>query len=537
MTTSSQCVDTMTGPYRATANNSPCQLCDGAQCGACIELADIETQIEVLHSRLRDLHEKRRVARSKRNHIHNRLIHQLPLEIVSLIFTLCLSPRPSDGSGFISEHFPFALSAVCQAWRAFALSTPSLWSNPISIKVYTPNIAHINHRLMYSGSLPISIRLASNLSTHGANTDGLMKSAEVLRLVKKNLHRTHFLCLHGSDELIEWFDSTSNCPTSTPLLQEFHVHCPDADFGYSDLRLSTMLPRSQTVFATSCCLDSLDLDRNNVSNSTIGDITVWCSLMLLSRSGRRRVSLDIDEDDPRFNLPDTPIVHQSIRYLALSGWETANIIFSCTTINSLDTLVIELFNKFLLMAPKFVDFLRGSSCPLRCLEMTFIGPFTADTLISVLSEIPTLQELDLADNFNLAFLGAGAEFIEPLLERLSLTQSSGDGTFLPRLHRFKYKGRPKPSVTLLLDIFPGFVDSPHVVTVPSHSTRSLQTVDVGIVTFDADLESWGLPEIPKSQILHILQLRKNGKHFSFTYFTESEEIDLVEYSMRRQSLR
>ena len=378
-----------------TAKDSPCQLCDGAPCEACSELADIETQIEQ-HSRLRDLHEKHRVARSKRNYIHNRLIHQLPLEIVSFIFNLCLSPRSSDGSRFVPENFPFTLSAVCQAWRAFALSTPSLWSNPISINVDTPNIAHISHRLMYFSSIPISIRLVSNFPTRSANTDGLMKSAEVLRLVKKNLHRTNFLCLNASDELIERFDSTSNCPTSTPLLQEFHVHYCDAKFGYSDLRLSTMLPRPQPVSATSGCPDSLDVDWDKVSTSTIGDITLWCSLMLLPRTKRHRVS--IDEDDPRLNLPDTPTVHQSIRYLSLTGGELAHSVFSFTTINSLDTLVIEQFNEFLLVAPKFVDFLRRSSCPLRCLEMTFIDPFTPDTLIGVLSEIPTLQELDLTDD-------------------------------------------------------------------------------------------------------------------------------------------
>ncbi len=423
----SQCGDTMTGLYRATTNNPPCQLCDGAPCGTCIELADIETHIEVLHFRLRDLHEKHRVARSKRNHIHNRLIHQLPLEIVSLIFTLCLSPRPSDCSGFVSEHFPFTISAVCQAWRALALSIPSLWSNPISVNVSTPNIAHINHRLMYSGSLPISIYLHSNIPPHGANTDGLIGSAEVLSLVKKNLHRTNYLCLNLSDELIKRFDSTSNCPTSTPLLQEFHVHCPDAEFGFSELILSTMLPRPRTVFGTSCYSESLLLDWNNVSNSTVGNITVWCSLMLFSRA--KRLNHFPLEDDPRFNLPDTPIAHQSISYLALSEWEPANTIFSFTTINSLDTLVIGLLSGFLSVAPKFVGFLRRSSCPLRCLEITLTEPLTADTLMSVLAEIPTLQELILTVDDD---EDAGA--VELMLKRLSLTQSSGDSTFLPRLH-------------------------------------------------------------------------------------------------------
>ncbi len=70
-----------------------------------------------------------------------------------------------------------------------------------------------------------------------------------------------------------------------------------------------------------------------------------------------------------------------------------------------------------------------------------------------------------------------------------------------------------------------------MVTVPSHSTRALQMVDVKILIFDSVLESSGVPKIPKSHIQHILQLRKSGKHFFITYFTETEEIDLIEYSM------
>jgi len=507
-----------------TAKDSPCQLCDGAPCEACSELADIETQIEQ-HPRLRDLHEKHRVARSKRNYNHNRLIHQLPLEIVSFIFNLCLSPRSSDGSRFVPENFPFTLSAVCQAWRAFALSTPSLWSNPISINVDTPNVAHISHRLMYSSSIPISIRLDSNLPTHGANTDGLMKSAEVLRLVKKNLHRTKYLCLNVSDELIEKFFLTSNCPTSTPLLQEFHVHFRGGEFNYSDLRLSTMFPGPQSFFEASGCPDSLDVEWDNVFTSAIGDITIWCSLMLLTRTKCHRFS--IDEDDPLLDLPVTPTVHQSIRFLGLTGGELAHSIFSLTTINSLHTSIIERFNN--LLAPKFVDFLRRSSCPLRCLIMSFIEPFTPDTLMGVLSEIPTLQELDLTDDSHRTIANAGP--IDLLLKRLSLTQSSGDGTFLPCLNIFRYRGEPEPSVTLLLDIFPAFVHSSHVGTVPSHSTRSLQMVDVHIMIFEVSFDSFERPKLSKSQIQHILQLRENGQHFSFIYTTGPLKIDLIEYSM------
>jgi hypothetical protein len=75
------------------------------------------------------------------------------------------------------------------------------------------------------------------------------------------------------------------------------------------------------------------------------------------------------------------------------------------------------------------------------------------------------------------------------------------------------------------------VHSSHVVTVPSHSTRPLQMVDVWIMIFEVTFDSFERPKLSKSHIRHILQLRKTGKHFSFTYCTGPEKIDLIEYSV------
>ena len=514
----SNCGDTTTRLYRATANNPPCQHCDGAPCGPCSELADIETQIETLHSRLRDLHEKHRAARSKRNIIHSRLIHQLPPEIVSHIFSLCLSPRPSNCFVFRSDGFPFTISAVCRAWRACGLSTPSLWSNPISVDVNKPYVAHLNHRLMYSGSLPVSIRLHSTRRAI-PNTDDSIGSTEVMSLIKKNLHRTHYLCLCLSGEHIKKFSSISNGSSSAPLLQELHVHCPDVR-GSSELKLSTTLPRPRTVHV-SYHANFIHLDWDNVSNLTLKETTIHCSLVLLSKAKRLvNFTLHINGEISRPSSPDTPIVHQSIRHLTLSGVEAADTIFSCSTMTSLDTLFISKLTEFFDIYQGFATFLRRSSCPLRCLEISFANRFTGDTLINVLSEIPTLQELSLIDNYDVA---DEAEAIGSLLERLSLTQSSGNGIFLPHLRSFEYEGVPVPSYTLLLGIFP--VDPP-----PS---GGLQKVGVKIWAHP-DNPNWPWPPfISKDDIQRILRLREAAKHISITvHIWESEDpFDFVQRSM------
>ncbi len=488
-----------------------------------MELADIETQIEVLHSHPRGLHEKHRAARSKRNHIHNILIHQLPLEIVSRIFTLCLPPHESHDFSFKSEDFPFTISAVCQAWRALALSTPSLWSRPISVNVITSDVAHINHCLVYSGSLPISIRLYSDIPPDSAtpNTDDLIDSTEIMCLIKNNLHRADYLCLDLSDDLIERFNSISNCPSSTPLLQELHVHCPEA-WGSSKLKLSTTVPRPRTVCASAYYANFIDLDWDNVYDLTLKQTTIGCSLVLLSMAKRLvDVTLDIVGEDSLLTFPNTPIVHHSIRNLTLNGVEAADIIFSFTTITSLDSLSISCSKDFLPISLRFATFLQRSSFSLRCLDISFLDHFTGRTLMNVLSKIPTLQELTIADDFN----GTEAKAIESLLERLSLTQSSGDSTFLPLLRKFAYTGSPVLPFNLLLDIFPA--DTPGEDALTLHPTRALQEVDIRICSNLIISNSPGRPLMPEGDIQRILQLRKAGKHISISEGT----IDVVEWSI------
>jgi hypothetical protein len=198
-----------------------------------------------------------------------------------------------------------------------------------------------------------------------------------MNLIKKNLHRTDYLCLNLSGEHIKKFSSTSDCPSSTPLLQELHVHCPDGVRDSSLLKLSTTLPRPRTAHAFSYYANSLEImclfhtqgnnhpllpcQRQNAS-STLPCISMGKTL--------------------RPSYPNTPIVRQSIRHLTLSGVEAVDTIFPCSTMTSLTTLFISDFTEFFEISPGFAPFLRQSPCPLRCLEISFANRFTGDTLIN-----------------------------------------------------------------------------------------------------------------------------------------------------------
>src|SRR6267154_5720814 len=76
----------------------PCEYHDGMPCEPCFEIAQIEAQIENLHSRLKDLRQQHRQASLRRNHLHSPLIHRFPLEIVTDIFTNAFPHRASPCS-------------------------------------------------------------------------------------------------------------------------------------------------------------------------------------------------------------------------------------------------------------------------------------------------------------------------------------------------------------------------------------------------------------------------------------------------------
>src|SRR5260221_13558937 len=79
-----------------TATHPPCEHRDDTLCEQCKSLTEIEFQIHVLHSQLKHLHHHHCQTLVRRNHIHSPIIHRLPLEIVSYIFTLAIQPIESS---------------------------------------------------------------------------------------------------------------------------------------------------------------------------------------------------------------------------------------------------------------------------------------------------------------------------------------------------------------------------------------------------------------------------------------------------------
>ncbi|KAF8958448.1 hypothetical protein BDZ97DRAFT_1923631 [Flammula alnicola] len=156
-----------------------------------------------MHRKLANLVEKRRALKTQVNHHHNPLIHGLPSEIASHIFTLYvesindyfLSDNPYDKAHWSP---PLLLAAFCKTWREIAFATPRLWA---CVNILLSDFDYLGLQaelvkqwLDRSGELPLSINLFTDFPKRGQVKfpEYCLPSLDVLR---QYVHRWRSLTL------------------------------------------------------------------------------------------------------------------------------------------------------------------------------------------------------------------------------------------------------------------------------------------------------------------------------------------------------
>jgi hypothetical protein len=128
------------------------------------EIKDIDQQIDTVQKTLDELQGRRRKLQDFVNS-HQALmspIKRLFPEILQLIFKFCL---PSTNAPMHSKEAPMLLGRICAGWRAFAYSTPDIWSSvhivvpPRSSPLTLLRLEALQDWLHRSGSTPLSISI------------------------------------------------------------------------------------------------------------------------------------------------------------------------------------------------------------------------------------------------------------------------------------------------------------------------------------------------------------------------------------------
>ncbi|KAF9481260.1 hypothetical protein BDN70DRAFT_553789 [Pholiota conissans] len=148
-------------------------------CIPCEELASIDRQISEAETLLAALRAKRRTICNQRNRTHDPVTSELPVEIVSQIFTNILpidvdrrytiptkhqnrTQSRSQSEGILTT--PVVLGAVCTSWRTISWSISQLWAT-ISIDIscfYKNYIDLLREWLSRSGERPLYILITKS---------------------------------------------------------------------------------------------------------------------------------------------------------------------------------------------------------------------------------------------------------------------------------------------------------------------------------------------------------------------------------------
>ena len=452
--------DDYTDISRLAARNIPCNHNrNGTQCEVCREIAEVELEIEGLHSRLMALHEKHRTLRIKRNNSYN-IISKLPYDIVSNIFLLCLpqidkerSPDDRDCLDFSTPCLPLTLGAVCDSWRRLVHSIPRLWTT-ISIDIYKSNLQGVSHYLQLSRSATLVVRLHAHSDYASASVS--VRILDVITLVKQNLYRMAFLCIDLPCQYMKAFSRQGlDTPKNLPILEELHLHCSSQMCTVShDFTISIDPPRPHRVVLSSSSIKNMQLDWSSLRHLSF-DVVGWHpseslitdALSLLSK-GKWLQVVDFCIDIPGVLRPLSGmpriLTQNSIHNLRLYGY-IATIFLKHTTMPNLVSL--SLWEMTLHTTSLFLSFLQRSACPLTTLDLRFDK--LEQEIIKFFRSTPKLQHLALditrahvdSEKHIVRFL----EHLHMVIPRDSESASVQLGNhsqdmFLPLLRKFIYAG-------------------------------------------------------------------------------------------------
>ncbi|KAF9480630.1 hypothetical protein BDN70DRAFT_877323 [Pholiota conissans] len=148
----------MADPFQSNEDELLCDLDHPYRCGPCQKVEQMDQRIKDISALLAALKQERQTLKEQAvdNHIRSPLVHCLPPELTTYVFSLCIH------GDIHTMRVPLHLSAVCRLWRNIAHAAPQLW-NAIGLKVSRsssfPPPPLMEEWLQRAGALPLSLDL------------------------------------------------------------------------------------------------------------------------------------------------------------------------------------------------------------------------------------------------------------------------------------------------------------------------------------------------------------------------------------------
>ncbi|KDR86095.1 hypothetical protein GALMADRAFT_235326 [Galerina marginata CBS 339.88] len=492
----------------------------------------LASQILEAKRTLGDLIRQHQDLKTQKNRIHDPITSRMPPEVVSSIFEFCLPPTPCDSDCFhtLSKGEPLKLGAVCRAWREIAWSTPRLWT-VISVCISAPNLPArydiARGWLVRSGGLPLTIHIFTSVP---CNTDDLLTSQDTLhfiKLINQHSSRWHRLNLSVPFPLVSEFCGDSSSGSIIRTLQLHPKYTRGTPYG-GQFSMGNVKPRPTNVSLSSHRLKAVNIEWNNVTQTTLRDLQVDECFELLRRAPKLRNCEFVDFSTCRtgqeqFPIPENIIVHHQLRSLSLDFPADSGAVSSiCEKVSfpALLRLACTMEDEFF-PVQSFVSFLKRSPCPLEKLFIMDTHFDNDGTVIDLLQVTPSLVRLDLLPHRSADYSP------DRLFERLARTSiAKDDDIFLPKLRFFRYHVEENIS----WDLIPGIFGSLRELDNPRR--RPLESVWIHLDRGADDEEP--LRYIDKVTLPRLLSVLEAGLDLDVGYPTE--ELDLIVASMKFHSM-
>jgi len=425
-----------------------CGISDvGELCSPCLRLQEVQSKIRECKELLNKLYIQEAQIKSSVNAVHDPIIRNLPLELVSNILTLC-NPSSVENDEEIGSSPPsaplsawryqFSLGTVCKTWRNIVRSTPQLWTN-IYIRFPTRG-----GELQQEEFLLLSLRLSGSLPLHiqvwfppdyGLSEGEHTVLSLLVEMLNDHSERWKTLDLHVTSRLLSQLKGVAPGAPALKRLRIYFVGPPN--YIKDEFRVSFGLPSPRIVNAYETPFSSIGISWKDVTRVKIDTLTATECLGLFQLATQLvNLSIGLLECEA-FHLSNSGEV---ITAPNLASWEVE---FSADSDAMLSQLVLPSLvdlsvTDFISVESKSLKHLISrSTCPLRRISLAQPGGTDLDV-------IPLLRVTPLVEK--VVFSYATSSEIHELLDILTRTKLVNDlsqnpnTAFLPHLENLSFIG-------------------------------------------------------------------------------------------------
>ena len=407
-----------------------CPMLEGGPCSACKEGADIQGQIKQLEEGIIKLKEKHHALRATMNSIHDPFIHQLPPEIGSYIFRLCL---PTSDFGEFSP-WPkrkevigaLRLGAVCRKWRQLAWTTPNLWEmlylyiEPTITKSLANSLPSLVEAwLGRSGGLPLAIFFHD----YCGRSEIKFAIRRIIEVINLHSGRWRNLFLNVGADIPELFSGYKH-PNQLVHLQLAINRWRSCTQKF----IMKSKPSPTRLQLRNFSPTSIDIGWDNLKYASVDSLSANECLEVL----RLAPSLEYYHVTPLIEPPGLPTVNLGTTFIRHSQLRMLGTSHGATTF--LNAIVVPALEEWTLhgdahkplLVPTMVSLLNRSGC---CLKMLDLSGASYDLPI-LLQAIPSLERLQLKYQPD--------DVLHDIFDRIFLEDTSRE-PFLPRLQFMEYE--------------------------------------------------------------------------------------------------